>query len=142
MFRTIFFTLFTLFSLSALAEVDALKLVPGGKIKIKNSFEIKVTTVQNTEVDLGIDQDGNLEEASGLSAEKGDVFEPGEKRLSLKEVVAILKKSGKALQGEWIFEQSDDGDWLYDVEGIENKKNVDYIINAENGKLLRTEVDE
>lgn len=133
---------FTLFSLPALADVDALKLVPGGKIKSKTSFEIKVTTAQNTEVELGIDQDGDLEEASGLSAEKGDVFVPGEKRLPLKDVVAALKKAGKTLQGEWIFEQSDDGDWLYDLEGIENKKNVDYIVNAENGKLLRTEVDE
>ncbi|MFP5490801.1 MAG: PepSY domain-containing protein [Bacteriovoracia bacterium] len=134
--------IFTLISLPAFADVDALKLVPGGKIKSKTSFEIKVTTAQNTEVELGIDQDGDLEEASGLSAEKGDVFEPGEKRLPLKDVVAALKKAGKTLQGEWIFEQSDDGDWLYDLEGIENKKNVDYIVNAENGKLLRTEVDE
>ena len=31
---------FTLFSLPALADVDALKLVPGGKIKSKTSFEI------------------------------------------------------------------------------------------------------
>lgn len=134
--------IFTLISLPAFADVDALKLVPGGKIKSKTSFEIKVTTPQNTEVELGIDQDGDLEEASGLAAEKGDIFEPGEKRLSLKDVVAALKKAGKTLQGEWIFEQSDDGDWLYDLEGIENKKNVDYIVNAETGKLLRTEVDE
>ena len=65
MFRTFFLFLF---SLSTLADVNALRLVPGGKIK--NSFEIIIITLENT------------------------------------------------------------------------ARGVDYIINAENEKLLRTEVDE
>lgn len=137
-----FFIFILVFSQMAWAGLDPLKLVPGGKVKSKTSFEIKVTTPQNTEVELGIDQEGELEEASGVAAEKGDVFVPGEKRLPLSDIVASLKKAGKTLQGEWIFEQNDEGDWLYDLEGTENKKNVDFIVNAESGKLLRTEIDE
>ncbi len=125
----------------AFANADALKLVPGGKIQVQTPFETKVTTAAGTTIELGF-ADGELEEASGAACEKGDVFEPGEKKLGLKAAVDALKKLGKTLQGEWTYEQLENGEWVYDFEGTENKKNVDFILSAESGKLLKTEVDE
>lgn len=130
-----------IFSLSH-AGTDATKLVPGGKILSQKPDEIKVTTKAGTVVEIGLDGDGEMEEATGSSADKGDVFEPGDKMITLKMAVDSLKKSGKTLQGEWTFEENEEGDWVYDLEGVEKKAAVDYIVNATNGKLIKTEVDE
>lgn len=130
-----------IFSL-AYAGPDAAKLVPEGKIVSQKADEIKVKTKSGTVVEIGVDMDGELEEASGGAAEKGDVFEPGEKLITLKAAVETLKKAGKTLQGEWIFEENEEGEWVYDIEGVEKKAAVDYIVNATNGKLMKTEVDE
>lgn len=124
------------------ASTDAVKLVPGGKILSQKPDEIQVTTKAGTVVEIGLDADGEMEEASGSAADKGDVFEPGEKMISLKGAVEALKRAGKTLQGEWTFEENEEGDWVYDFEGVEKKAAVDYIVNATNGKLLKTEVDE
>jgi len=127
---------------SSAAPLDIKKLVPGGTEVSRSHGEIKVKTAAGTIIELGVDADGELEEASGSAAEKGDVFEPGEGQLTLAKATQALKKSGKTAQGEWTFEENESGDWIYDFEGTENKKAVDWIIHATNGKLLRTEIDD
>jgi uncharacterized membrane protein YkoI len=139
MFR---FFLLSLFTLSAYAVPDLIKLVPHSTLSSKTKTEIKLKTKAGTVIEIGIDDDGEMEEASGNLAEKGDEFEPGDKILSLKAVVDILKKEGKKLQGEWTYEENEEGDWVYDFEGIEKNKDVDYIVNATTGKILKTELDE
>lgn len=126
----------------AWAKADLVRLVPGGKVTMQKDGEAQVTTPAGTLVDIELDMDGELEEASGSSAEKGDVFEPGEKMITLKAAVESLKKAHKTLQGEWTFEESEEFGWVYDIEGVEKKAAVDYIVSAESGKLLKTEVDE
>ncbi|MBY0516785.1 MAG: PepSY domain-containing protein [Bacteriovoracaceae bacterium] len=136
------FILFSLITLSAYAAPDLVKLVPQSTIAGKTKTEIKLKTKAGTIVEIGIDDEGEMEEASGSLADKGDEFEPGDKSLSLKAVVEILKKEGKKLQGEWTYEENEEGDWVYDFEGIEKNKDVDYIVNATTGKILKTELDD
>ena len=131
-----------LLATSVQAKTDYSKLVPGGKIVEKTKIDIKIKTKAGTNIEIGIDDDGEMEEASGSAAHKGDEFEPGNKLVSLKVAVDNLVKAGKAVQGEWTFEKSEEGEWIYDIEGEENKKPVDYIVSAKDGKLLKTEVDE
>jgi uncharacterized membrane protein YkoI len=90
--------------------------------------------------ELVFDDKGVLEEAYGKAAGKGDNFVPGQKMLPLDEI--IKKLTGKTIQGEWIFEQNANGDWVYDIEGRENDKDVDYIINAETGAVKEVILDE
>ena len=97
-------------------------------------------TVGKTQIELVFDDKGVLEEAYGKAAGKGDNFVPGQKMLPLDEIVKKL--AGKTLQGEWIFEQNANGDWVYDIEGRENNKDVDYIINAETGVVKEVILDE
>jgi hypothetical protein len=124
------------------STLDIKKLVPGGTEISRDNGEIKVKTTAGTVIELSMDADGELEEASGSAVLKGDVFEPGAGQLSLAQASEGLKKSGKTPQGEWTFEENENGDWIYDFEGTENKKAVDYIVNATNGKLLKTEIDD
>ncbi len=131
-----------LLATSVQAKTDYSKFVPGGKIVEQSKIDIKIKTKAGTNIEIGIDDDGEMEEASGTAAHKGDEFEPGNKLVSLKVAVDNLVKAGKTVQGEWIFEENEEGEWIYDIEGEENKKPVDYIVSAKDGKLLKTEVDE
>lgn len=139
--KSIFVGLLLLAS-SGHAKTDYTKLVPGGKVLEQSKIDIKIKTKAGTHIEIGIDDDGEMEEASGSAAHKGDEFEPGNKLVSLKVAVENLVKAGKSVQGEWIFEENEEGEWIYDIEGEENKKPVDYIVSAKDGKLLKTEVDE
>jgi hypothetical protein len=125
---------------SAFASPLVKELVPQGKIVSESPESIKVETVGKTQIELVFDDKGVLEEAYGKAAGKGDNFVPGQKMLPLDEI--IKKLTGKTIQGEWIFEQNANGDWVYDIEGRENDKDVDYIINAETGAVKEVILDE
>ena len=125
---------------SAFASPLVKELVPKAKVVDESPESIKVLTPHKTEIELVFDDKGVLEEAFGKAAGKGDNFVPGQKLLPLEEIVKKL--SGKTLQGEWIFEKNSKGDWVYDIEGRENNKDVDYIINAETGAVIEVIFDE
>ena len=125
---------------SAFASPLVKELVPQGKIVSESPESIKVETVGKTQIELVFDEKGVPEEAYGKAAGKGDNFVPGQKMLPLDEI--IKKLTGKTIQGEWIFEQNTNGDWVYDIEGRENDKDVDYIINAETGAVKEVILDE
>ncbi len=125
---------------SAFASPLVKELVPQAKIVSESPESIKVETIAKTQIELVFDDKGVLEEAFGKAAGKGDNFVPGQKMLPLDEIVKKL--AGKTLQGEWIFEQNVNGDWVYDIEGRENNKDVDYIINAETGVVKEVILDE
>lgn len=125
---------------SAFASPLVKELVPQGKIVNESPESIKVETPNKTEIELVFDDKGILEEAFGKAAGKGDNFVPGQKLLPLEEIVKKL--SGKTLHGEWIFEQNSKGEWVYDIEGSEKGKDVDYIINSETGAVSEVILDE
>lgn len=134
--------LIILMATQAWAMPDTAKLVPDSTVVSKTKIDVKVKTKAGTTIELGFDDDGELEEASGTAAIKGDAFIPGDGLLTLKAITDELAKNGKTLQGEWTFEENEEGDWVYDLEGSEKGKEVDFIVNAKTGKLIATEIDE
>lgn len=125
-----------------MAIFDKTKLiVPDGEIVQEKEREYKVRTKQGSIVEVEFERNGVFEEASGKSVEK-DVLVPGEGLISLSAAVESLKKAGKVSSGDWSLEKSFIKGWVYEFEGFEQGREVEYLINAENGKFLETRVDD
>ena len=69
------------------------------------------------------------------------MFVPGGQLLSLAAAVESLKKSGKTAQGDWSFEKSTLNGWVYEFEGVEDGKKMEYVIDATAGKLIKAKRD-
>lgn len=120
----------------------ATKFVSGGKIVEEDGDEFAVQTSKGTKVELELQKDGKIEEASGEKAMAGDVFTPTEGNLiSLEKAADSLKKSGKMPTGEWSFEETNRHGWVYEFEGKEDNKNFDYSVSAKDGKIIRESRD-
>lgn len=137
--------LFTSLILSAAAfaapkSADALKFVPGGEVLSSKNNEFIVKTKQGTQVEVELNNDGTLDEASGNLAQK-DEFVPGMGLLSLADAVKAMKKAGKEVQGEWSLDKDMLRDWEYEFEGFENGKSFEYTMNAKTGELVKSEAD-
>ena len=150
MFKRSFFLVLTMgFALGAAAEsefrVKAEKqlstLVPGARIIKQKGDEFDVVTSKETVMEIEFHRDGTLDEASGKAAFGGDTLNPGEGLLSLAEAVAALRKSGKTPTGEWSLERSWINGWTYEFEGVEEDREMEYVINAKDGKLIRSKRD-
>lgn len=70
----------------------ALKYVPGATVAKEDGNDYDLKTAKNTLVEIELNSDGTIDEASGDLAHEGDVFNPGGKQLSLEAAVAALKK--------------------------------------------------
>jgi uncharacterized membrane protein YkoI len=128
-------------SIAATMQENALKYVPGGKIIQEKKNEIKVQTPDGSIVEVEFKRNGNLEEASGDTVEK-DIFVPGEGLLSLKDAYAAMTKAGKKPVGDWSLDESMIKGWHYEFEGVENGKNMDYVVDAKTGKIVDSKVDD
>ena len=111
-------------------------LVPEARVVEQDGDEYELETPRNTRVEIKLDRAGVLDEASGDAAENGDVLVPGDGRMTLTDAVAALKKAGKAPTGDWSLEKSLLKGWVYEFEGRENGKEIDYKVSATDGKLL------
>jgi uncharacterized membrane protein YkoI len=127
-------------AMAATMQENALKYVPGGKIVQEKKNEIKVQTPNGTIVEIEFKRNGNLEEASGDTVDK-DIFVPGEGLLSLKDAYAAMTKAGKQPVGDWSLDDSMLKGWHYEFEGLEDGKNMDYVVDAKTGKILESKVD-
>lgn len=137
-------SLMTILAVPAFAgalKEPALKLIPEGTVVQEKTREVKVQTKAGSIVEVEFETNGEFEEASGNSLEK-DIFNPGNGLISLSEATEILKKSAKKPSGDWNLEKTMMKGWIYEFEGFENGKEVDYIVDAKNGKLLETRVDD
>lgn len=128
------------FSATGSIKENALKYVKEGKVVHEKANEVKVQTKAGTVVEVEFKNDGTLEEASGKALDQ-DVFEPGNGMISLKDARDSLKKAGKTPVGEWSFENSLTKGWNYEFEGFEDGKKMDYIVDAKNGKLIESRID-
>lgn len=122
-------------------KFDFKKYVPDGTLVREKNDEFKVKTTAGTVVEIETSQDGSLDEASGNSAKSGDVFFPGMGLLSLKEATDVLEKLGKKPEGEWSLEKGFLSGWVYEIEGKDNGRNMEYKVDAKTGQLLKEEED-
>ncbi len=121
---------------------DTLKaVVPGGTVLRQDKNEYDVETPQKTIVEVEMEKDGSIDEASGDASSNGDVFVPGDGRISLTEAIEALKKAGKAPAGDWSFEKKLLSGWIYEFDGIENNQRMEYEVSAKDGKILSEKKD-
>lgn len=121
---------------------DPLTLVPGGEIIQLGKFETKVKTPQGTIVELDWHRHGDFEEASGDAVANGDILVPGAGLLTLAAAVVEVEKAGKKPVGDWSLEKSLRFGWVYEFQGYEAGKKMEYLIDAEDGKILTQNLDD
>jgi uncharacterized membrane protein YkoI len=121
-------------------EQKVLSFIPEGKVLQEKDREFKIQTKQGSVVEVEFKANGEFEEASGKALDK-DVFIPGEKILPLDRAVAALKKEAKVPSGEWNLEKTIIRGWVYEFEGHENGRQVEYVMDARSGSILDTRVD-
>ncbi len=119
----------------------AMKLVPESKITKEDGNEFDLMTAKQTVIEVELNKDGTLDEASGNAALAGDVFVPGNGLMSLGDAVSALQKAGKTPAGDWSIEKSFLNDWIYEFEGTENGKAMEYAVSAKDGKLVKDRRD-
>lgn len=120
---------------------DAAVKMVGGKLIKEDGDEYSIQTAKGTVVEVELNNDGTVDEASGDSVAGGDAFAPGGGMLSLADAVAALKKAGKNPTGDWSYEKSMINGWVYEFEGVENGKSMEYAISAKDGKLVKDKRD-
>ena len=119
----------------------AAKFVPGAQILKEDGNEFDFKTAKNTVVEVELDSDGAVDEASGDLAHEGDVFNPSNGHLTLEAAVAALQKAGKNPAGDWSYEKSIKHGWIYEFEGHEDGKKMEYNISATDGRMLTESKD-
>ena len=119
----------------------AQKMVNGAKVVKEDGKEFDLQTERGTIVEVELNADGTVDEASGNSALGGDAFAPGGGLLSLNQAAEALKKAGKTASGDWSFDKSMRHGWVYEFEGIENGKSMEYGVSAKDGTLVKDRRD-
>lgn len=119
----------------------AAKMVPDSKLILQDGHEFKFQTTKSTIVEVELNKDGSIDEASGESATNGDIFNPGGELMNLAEAVSALQKAEKSPTGDWSFEKSTLNGWIYEFEGLEKGKEIEYFVDAKNGKLIKSRIE-
>lgn len=120
---------------------SANKMVPESKLILQDGSELSLQTPKGTLVEVEFNNDGSIDEASGNSATHGDVFLPPGNLMNLNDAITALQKAGKSPTGDWTFEKSIIHGWVYEFEGSENGKMMEYLLDAKSGKLLKSRRD-
>lgn len=142
--KSLFLSSILILSLPVIASPltdQALKYVPGGSVLEERGEEVRIKTTSGSVVEVEFDRSGKLEEASGNSVEK-DNFVPGQDLLPLTDALKKITQEGKKPIGEWSLDQSLLRGWYFEMEGYENGKKFEYIVDAKSGKLLDSKMDD
>lgn len=115
----------------------ASKFIPNSKVVKVDGHEIDLQTAKGTVVEVELNRDGTLDEASGDAVNGGDQFVPGDGLMSLEQAIAALKTAGKSPTGDWKLKKSMMNGWVYEFDGQENGKDMEYAISAKDGKLVK-----
>ena len=129
------------FAANKATKENAAKFVPGSTFVKEDGNEFDLKTAKNTIVEVELNTDGTIDEASGDLAVDGDVFTPGNSHITLEAAAAALKKAGKTPSGDWSYKKSILRGWVYEFEGHENGVKMEYVLSATNGSLLKDKKD-
>lgn len=130
-----------LFTLTAYVS-HAGEIVPQGVIVEREKNEVKFKTPTGTIVEVEYNVDGSFDEASGDNADRGDVLVPEAGIISLESAVTKLKKAGKTPIGDWSLEKKFVDGWVYEFEGFENGKKMEYRVSGKDGSLISSTIDD
>jgi uncharacterized membrane protein YkoI len=115
-------------------------MVPQGEITsfLRRDFTVKTTA--GTKIIIEFDRNGTLDEASGLNLGKGDIFEPGNGLISLSSAAQVIHQQGVKVAPIWRLEKDPKHDWVYEFEEEVDERTVEHLVNARNGKIIKTVV--
>lgn len=119
---------------------EAMKMVPNSKVLLEEKDEVKLQTADGGTIEIEFDRKGAFEEASGKNVDK-DTFNAPNGLMSLKDAVAAAKKAGKTPVGKWSLEKGLLTGWTYEFKGVENNKEMEYMIDAKTGELKKSKTD-
>ncbi len=119
---------------------NPLQFVPNGKLLQSEGKEYKIQTPEGSVVEVELNRKGELDEASGDLAEK-DVFVPGQGLLALDQALNAVKEQGKSPSGEWSLEYSMIRGWYYEFNEKLNGQEIEYLVSAKDGKILKEKID-
>lgn len=128
-----------LYGLSKATEELVKSMVPYGEVSKGFAKEFIVKTQAGTKITVEFNRAGEFDEASGLNLGKGDIFEPGNGLLTLGTVAKNLADKGHFIVGEWRFEKDSKLGWIYELSGLKNEDNINYVVNARNAQVISTE---
>lgn len=117
-----------------------MKMVPNSKVLLEEKDEVKLQTADGGTIEIEFDRKGAFEEASGKNVDK-DTFNAPNGLMSLKDAVAAAKKAGKTPVGKWSLEKGLLTGWTYEFKGVENNKEMEYMIDAKTGELKKSKTD-
>lgn len=128
-----------LYGLSKATEELVKSMVPHGEVSKSFAKEFTVKTPAGTKITVEFDRAGKFDEASGLNLGKGDVFEPGDGLLTLGTVAKKLNEKGHFIVGEWRIEKDSKLGWIYELSGLQNEENINYVVDARTAQLISAE---
>lgn len=128
-----------IYGISKATEEIVKGMVPHGNISQKIGKDYFVKTKAGTKVTVEFDRAGNFDEASGLNLGKGDNFEPGNGLMALDSVAKSLVVKGLHPLGIWKLENDSKLGWIYELSGLKNEENINYVVNARNSQIILTE---
>ena len=128
-----------LYGLSKATEELVKSMVPHGEVTQGFAKEYTVKTPAGTKITVEFDRAGKFDEASGLNLGKGDVFEPGDGLLTLGSVAKKLNEKGHFIVGEWRIEKDSKLGWIYELSGLQDEENINYVVDARTAQLISSE---
>ena len=134
-----FLMIIPIFAISKATEEIVQGMVPHGEIFQKNGADYSVKTKAGTKVTIEFDRTGIMDEASGLNLGSGDTFEPGNGLMALDSVAKALTGKGHHLMGVWKLENDSKLGWIYELAGLKDEENINYVVNAQSSHLIKTE---
>lgn len=128
-----------IYGISKATEEIVKGMVPHGNISQKIGKDYFVKTRAGTKVTVEFDRAGNFDEASGFNLGKGDIFEPGNGLMALDSVAKTLVAEGHHPMGIWKLEKDSKFGWVYELSGLKNEEDINYVVNAQNSQIIMTD---
>lgn len=134
-----FLLIIPLYGLSKATEELVKSMVPRGEVAVKRGNDYAVRTQAGTKIMVEFNRGGELDEASGLNSDTGDIFEPGNGLITLSSAAQVAEREGHKIKGEWRLENDPTLGWIYELEGRYGEESLEYVVNARTAQLIKTD---